>query len=100
MAGFKRAATAADDRRVRADARPMRLGDLLDQELDVFCWCNRCSHNGTLDRMLLLRQLGPAIAVPEIGARLRCSGCGSKDVATRPAWPGHGQITHHGVGDD
>jgi Fur family ferric uptake transcriptional regulator len=26
---------------------------------------------------------------------LRCTGCGSKDIATRPAWPSLGQVTRH-----
>jgi hypothetical protein len=64
----------------------MTLGDLLNQALDVFCWCNRCGHNAVLEARLLAGQMGAAQAVPEVGARLRCSGCASKDVATRPAW--------------
>ncbi|MDH3235526.1 MAG: hypothetical protein OEQ29_18550, partial [Alphaproteobacteria bacterium] len=65
----------------------MTLGDLMNQGLDVFCWCNRCGHNAVLQARLLSGQMGAAQAVPEVGARLRCSGCASKDVATRPAWP-------------
>ena len=64
----------------------MTLGDLMNQGLDVFCWCNRCGHNAVLQARLLTGQMGAAQAVPEVGARLRCSGCASKDVATRPAW--------------
>jgi hypothetical protein len=26
---------------------------------------------------------------------LRCTGCGGKDIATRPAWPGLGPVTSH-----
>jgi len=62
------------------------LGDLLNQGLDVFCWCNRCGHHAILEARRLLGQMGAAQAVPEVGARLRCSGCASKDVATRPDW--------------
>jgi len=65
----------------------LTLGDLMNQGLDVFCWCNRCSHNAVLETRLLSGQMGAGQAVPEVGARLRCSGCASKDVATRPAWP-------------
>jgi hypothetical protein len=70
----------------------LTLGDLLNQALDVFCWCNRCGHNAVLEARLLAGQMGAAQAVPEIGARLRCSGCASKDVATRPAWPSLGTV--------
>jgi hypothetical protein len=37
---------------------------------------------------MLVAQLGPDFPVPEIGTRMRCSACGAKDVATRPAWEG------------
>lgn len=74
---------------------PARLGEIAERNLDIFCWCNRCSHNSTLPAGLLIARLGPAIAVPEIGARLRCGSCGSKDIATRPAWPSLGQVARH-----
>jgi hypothetical protein len=75
--------------------RPATLGDIASRGLDIFCWCNRCSHNGVLAADLLIARMGPAVAVPEIGARLRCGSCGSKDIATRPAWPGLGQVARH-----
>lgn len=84
------------ERAAEAEARrPVTLADLSAEGVDVFCWCNRCGHNATSATRLLIAQLGPAMAVPEIGARMRCSSCGSKDVATRPAWPSLGMVTHH-----
>lgn len=78
-------------------ARPRtRLGDLAREAVDIFCWCNRCGHNATLATAMLVARFGPALPVPEVGARLRCSGCGGKDVATRPDWPSLGQVTRHG----
>ncbi|GAB4176954.1 MAG: hypothetical protein OHK0024_14530 [Thalassobaculales bacterium] len=50
----------------------------------VCCWCNRCGHRAILPLSRLLAELGPAYPVAELGARLRCAGCGSKDVAARP----------------
>ena len=91
MAGVKRGLLEDRDKRLRA----ITLGELLHEKVDVFCWCNRCGHNATLETLQLFGELGPAIPVPEIGARLRCSGCASKDVATRPAWPSLGQVTRH-----
>jgi len=44
---------------------------------------------------MLVSQFGPHIPVPEIGARLRCSGCGAKDIATRPDWPSLGLVARH-----
>lgn len=82
------------DRKDRAQ-RAAQLGDLLAAKVGVFCWCNRCGHNAEAATAMLASQLGPEFPVPEIGARMRCSACGSKDVSTRPAWPSQGQITKH-----
>ncbi|MCP5366419.1 MAG: hypothetical protein H6907_17030 [Hyphomicrobiales bacterium] len=73
----------------RQDAalHPVTLGEIADKGLDVFCWCNRCTHSAVLPTARLLKELGPAYPVPEVGARLVCSSCGSRDVATRPDWP-------------
>ncbi len=91
MAKIKRRLLAASDRRLKA----ITLANLVEQQVDVFCWCNRCSHNAVLATAALMAEMGPEMPVPEIGARLRCSGCGSKDIATRPAWPSLGQVTRH-----
>jgi hypothetical protein len=50
------------------------------------------------DGIELIAELGPDFPVPEVGTRLRCSGCSGKDIATRPAWPGLGQVARHGQG--
>lgn len=63
--------------------RPERLGAVAANGLAILCWCNRCGHHARLESRALSLALGPAFAVPEIGARLRCSHCGAKDVATK-----------------
>ncbi|MDA8232275.1 MAG: hypothetical protein M0006_13130 [Magnetospirillum sp.] len=75
---------------------PATLADIIDQRLDVFCWCNRCGHWAVLPAEGLARQMGPAMAVPRVGARLVCSGCSSRDVSTRPDWPSGGVVSRHG----
>jgi len=92
MAGFKRRLLAAEDGRLKA----ITLAELLDAKVDVFCWCNRCGHNAVLAAARLLAELGPSFPVPELGGKMRCTGCGSKDVATRPAWPSLGPVARHG----
>ena len=92
MGGVKRQQMSEAEQRSRA----ICLGELIESGIGVFCWCNRCGHNAVVEIELLVAQLGPDYPVPEVGARLRCSGCGSKDIATRPAWPGLGQVTRHG----
>lgn len=91
MAGWKRRQIDQDDRQ----RRPAILEDLAREKVDVFCWCNRCGHNATVAVAVLIGQLGPRYPVPEVGTRMRCTSCGSKDVATRPAWPSTGAVARH-----
>ncbi len=91
MGGFKREQLDAADRRQAATS----LGELRESGIGVFCWCNRCGHNAVVPIETLIARLGPATPVPEVGAQLRCSGCAGKDIATRPAWPGLGQVARH-----
>ncbi len=91
MAGVKNRHLAGEERR----RQPAALGTLAEAQLGVFCWCNRCGHNAELGIEALVAELGPDFPVPEVGARTRCSGCGSKDVATRPAWPSMGPVARH-----
>lgn len=77
--------------------RPVTLAQLDEQALLVFCWCNSCGHNAEVPTAPLISRLGPLFPVPELGIHMRCSHCGKKDVATRPAWPAYGgQIARHG----
>lgn len=71
------------------------LAELQQEEIGIFCWCNRCGHNAVMPVAVFIAQFGPAFPVPDIGAHLRCSGCGSKNIAARPAWPSLGQVTRH-----
>ncbi|HEY7609963.1 MAG TPA: hypothetical protein VIF14_12080 [Alphaproteobacteria bacterium] len=80
MSGFKERFTAAQERLNRPD----RLGALAARGGAIFCWCNRCAHHARIDGRQLTLTLGPDFPVPEVGARLRCSNCGAKDVATSP----------------
>ncbi|MEM9682574.1 MAG: hypothetical protein AAF942_04850 [Pseudomonadota bacterium] len=75
------------------------LGELDQEGVDIFCWCNRCGHNTVVPVAVFAAQFGPSFPVPDVGAHLRCSGCGSKDVAARPAWPSLGQVTSHHESD-
>jgi hypothetical protein len=78
MSRFKERFIAAQERL----ARPDRLGALAARGGAIFCWCNRCAHHARIDGRQLTLTLGPDFPVPEIGAKLRCSNCGAKDVAT------------------
>jgi len=66
--------------------RPVTLGDLADQAMDVWAWCNGCFRNRPVVTDALIARLGRGYPVPDVGARMRCS-CGSRDIETRPNWP-------------
>jgi hypothetical protein len=91
MGRIKRASLDAEEQ----SFQPTTLGDLAKDNVDILCWCNRCSHNSIIQVVVLLGRLGPTFPVPEIGVYMRCISCGAKDVAARPAWPSLGKITIH-----
>lgn len=72
------------------------LGDLAQAGVDIFCWCNRCGHSAAMPADLACAQYGPALPVADVGVHVRCTGCGGKDVATRPHWPSLDQVTQAG----
>ena len=88
---YKRRIMADEDARRKAAS----LGELVQANIDVFCWCNRCGHNSVVAAGRLAAELGHAFTVPDVGSRMRCSGCGTKDVAARPNWPSLGTVTRH-----
>ena len=92
MGGFKKQHTARSE-----PTNPATLSDLATNNLQIFCWCNRCGHNAEIEVVPLISVLGSLFPVPELGSRMRCSSCQARDVATRPAWPSHGggQIARH-----
>ena len=70
----------------RTNGPPCRLGDLAEKGLDVWCWCNRCAHNGALPVAKLIALLGRKYPVPAVSKRTYCARCRSRDVETRPNW--------------
>jgi hypothetical protein len=55
------------------------LGSSLRAGVRLIAWCNRCLHQVDADIAALIDRHGPDLPVPEWGARLRCSRCGSRD---------------------
>ena len=74
---------------------PPTLADIKNHGVDVFCWCNRCSHNAVLGTDLLIAYCGPGLPFPAVHGRLRCIACGSKDIHARPDWNGLGVVARH-----
>ncbi len=47
---------------------PATLGDMADQGMDVWAWCNGCFKNGAVATDALIARLGSAYPVPDVGA--------------------------------
>lgn len=90
------ARTATRPRRRTTPAASTTLAALIDHAIGVYCWCNRCGHSATLPLEGLIARLGPNAPLAAMAARLRCSVCGARDIAARPAWPSLGQVSSHG----
>jgi len=79
---------------------PATLGSTAKAGLLLRTWCNRCRHLVDIDPDEQAARHGADLAVPEWGARLVCSRCGSRAVdfvvAPQPARPR--QVIHPGAG--
>ncbi len=64
----------------------MPLSTLSRDGLRLFAYCNRCTHNRAVAVAPLIERLGPDYPVPRVGRRMRCGGCGSRDIDTMPNW--------------
>ncbi len=64
----------------------MALAYLRQEGLHLFVWCNGCSRNRSLPVGPLIAALGPDYPVPAAARRLRCTGCGGRDIESRPDW--------------
>ena len=76
-------------------AGPACLGHLEAEGIDVWCWCESCTHHSVIETAMLIARLGPAFPVPELARHLRCSACGSRDIHARPNWPSLGVVARH-----
>ena len=91
MGAFKKEAIKRSE-----PVNPTRLSDLADENLKLFCWCNRCGHNAEIAIDIFIKRLGAQFPVPEVGRHMKCTKCAANDIATRPAWPSYGgQLARH-----
>jgi hypothetical protein len=56
---------------------PVTLGDLIHEDELLWVYCRECCHERDVN--LANVPLPGRKAVPEIGKRMKCSNCGSKD---------------------
>lgn len=65
--------------------QPVRLGWLVERRLNLWVWCEKCSHNKTVAVAPLHEKYGDA-SLSEVKHKFRCAQCGSRDVFLRPDW--------------
>lgn len=78
---------------------PVRLRWLVDEGLNVWVWCEDCSHHASLAAAALLARFGD-VPVKSLAQRMKCSKCQGRHVFTRPDWPKQGLVTRHDMLDD
>ena len=65
-------------------APPMSLANMRANGVySVSAVCETCGHESAVN----VDALPETTFVPEVGRSLQCSGCGGKQIDTRPAWP-------------
>jgi len=50
--------------------------------LAIWCYCRDCGREREIDPATM--GLPPDFPVPDVGSRMMCSACGSRDVETKP----------------
>ena len=58
----------------------MTLGGVLRGHMQLIAWCHSCLHQVEPRLTALVERYGTEMEVPEWGARLICSICGSRDT--------------------
>jgi len=64
---------------------PVRLSWLVARRLDVWLWCEECSHHKTVSVAPLFERFGDAVLL-ELKPHFRCAACGAREVFIRPDW--------------
>jgi len=82
-------------RKLCLQAPPATLAELQAENLDMWAWCEDCSHHAVLSIQTLMARLGPAFPVPRVRMMTRCSRCGSHNIDALPRWPSLGVVAGH-----
>jgi len=74
--------------------QPVRLSWLVQKRLNVWLWCEACSHHASLPVPPIMARHGD-ITLGELRRKSRCSKCRSQQVFVRPDWPKRGVVSRH-----
>jgi hypothetical protein len=62
---------------------PMDLANMRENGVrSLLAWCLDCGHEATVN----VDHLPGHLPVPTFANRMKCTGCGSRNVSVRPAW--------------
>ena len=88
---------SVDDRENGEDnaaPQPVRLLWLAARKLDLWVWCEKCSHHRIVAVAPLLERHGDT-SLQALSRRFKCSKCGQREVFLRPNWPRRGVVSRH-----
>ncbi len=69
--------------------RPVRLSWLVARRLNIWVWCEGCSHHKVVPPRPLQQKFGDAELIA-LKRKFRCARCGGREIFLRPDWHGGG----------
>ena len=67
----------------RYSGPPMDLANMRENGVrSLYAWCLDCGHDASVN----VDHLPGHLAVPSFAQRMKCTGCGSRNVSVRPTW--------------
>jgi hypothetical protein len=73
----------------------LRLSEMVRLKLKLSAWCGHCGRYRVMDPGPVARRLKRDATVGELGRKLKCSACGSREVQARPHYGGLGVVSRH-----
>ena len=73
----------------KALVEPVRLGWLVERRLNLWVWCESCSHHKVVAAAPLYKKYGDA-PLSAVRHKFRCAPCGGREIFLRPDWHGAG----------
>tara|TARA_Y100001958_G_C20989138_1_gene377359 strand:+ start:199 stop:468 length:270 start_codon:yes stop_codon:yes gene_type:complete len=73
----------------KASVEPVRLAWLVERRLNLWVWCESCSHHKVVAALPLYEKYGDA-PLHAMKHKFRCAQCGGREIFLRPDWHGAG----------
>jgi len=83
--------------------QPVQLAWLVQRQLNLWLWCEACSHHKSLATPPLLARFGD-VELSALKRHFTCSNCQGRDIFIRPDWQNsgwsRGVVSRHETLDD